>query len=160
MNWFFHFTCICLYYIIDSKGKALTAKQQAWWDSLGVRHPQSERKENVKLRKEVRQLTGEKELLICLKCNENIFSSTQLKYYNIKWIYFSWSVPHFRCRMECIHRCREYNKQPVSRSRWQQDPVSAIRGGSSLQFCRSGSRRSGLLGLAQRISLEVWTFLY
>ena len=53
----------------DSKGKSLTAKQQAWWDSLGVRHPQSERKQNLKMRKEVRQLTGKqhKELLICLK---------------------------------------------------------------------------------------------
>ena len=79
--------------LIDPKGKALTAKQQAWWDSLGVRHPQSERKNNVKLRKEVRQLTGEKNLLICLKCNKNIISSTQLKYFIIKWVYSPWSIP-------------------------------------------------------------------
>ena len=44
--------------ITDKQERPLTAKQQAWWDSLGVRTPQQEHKQNVKIRKEVRQLTG------------------------------------------------------------------------------------------------------
>ena len=44
--------------IIDKQERPFPAKQQAWWDSLGVRTPHQEHKQNVKIRKEVRQLTG------------------------------------------------------------------------------------------------------